>query len=194
LDKVKINLFGDSWSVKELEIDERVRSQINSIAYRLRREVSDLLLDLNLYDELRIPEIKSIEDFEGVRIRGLLNTPNSQLEIWINGKKILKIKLYDLYHQNTLFKLYETHETLIDFEGLAEGVYLFENEKGLVATYHLSSPRFSLNKLGFSLLRFIIDGNEYEILSDIFWENQLLYSKNMDVVLTSSHCRLKKDQ
>ncbi len=188
MDKVKINLFGESWSLKELEIDEPLRSKILWFSKELNRDINEFLLDLTFYEELNIPGIKSIADIPGTSIRGLQKSPRSQIEIWLNGKKILKIKSFALFYQNTLFKLYHTQETVVNFEDLGEGFFVFEREMGLVASYQFDTPKFSIDLLSFGLLKFQIEGEYYEFLTDIFFNNLLLESKHSDALVTSSNC------
>lgn len=191
MDKVKINLFGESWSLKELELTDNLKSKIDHILSQSSEELSSLLLDLSFYEELGIPEIKSIADLPGTCIKGLQNTPKSQLEIWLNGKKILKTSLQALFNQNTLFKLYHSQETTINFEELGEGIYLFEQEMGLVACYQFTTPKFNIDRLVFRLLKFRMNGLYIEILTEIFWGDNLLISKRLDLLLTSSSCYKK---
>lgn len=191
MDKVKINLFGESWSLKELEIDEPLRSKILWFSKELNRDINEFLLDLTFYEELNIPGIKSIADIPGTSIRGLQKSPRSQIEIWLNGKKILKIKSFALFYQNTLFKLYHTQETVVNFEDLGEGFFVFEREMGLVASYQFDTPKFSIDLLSFGLLKFQIEGEDYEVLTDIFFNNLLLESKHSDALVTSSNCIVK---
>ncbi len=188
MDKVKINLFGESWSLKELEIDEPVRSKILWFSKEFNRDINEFLLDLTFYEELNIPGIKSIADLAGTSIRGLQNSPRSQIEIWLNGKKILKIKSFALFYQNTLFKLYRTQETVVNFEDLGEGFFVFEREMGLIASYQFDTPKFSIDLLSFGILKFQIEGKTHEVLTDIFCDNILLVSKHSDALVTSSNC------
>lgn len=188
MDKVKINLFGESWSLKELELSNDLKAKIDPAISQSSDELTNLLLDLSFYEKLGIPEIKSIADFPGASIKGLQNTPKSQLEIWLNGKKILKISLKALFNQNTLFKLYHTQETTIDFEDLGEGIYVFEQEMGLVACYQLTTAKFNIDRLVFRLLKFRMNGSYTEILTEIFWEDKLLISTRSDLLVTSSSC------
>jgi hypothetical protein len=189
LDKVKINLFGESWSLKELELNHELTSKCLSSAKKLNRDLPDLLLDLSFYEELGIPGIKSIADLPGTCIRGIQNTPKSQLEIWLNGKKILKIRLESLFNQNTLFRLYQTQEKVIYFEDLDQGIYLFEYEMGLVASYRFNIPKFTIDQLSFGLLKFQIEDLNVEVLTEVFFNTKLLVSTHSDTIITCSNCR-----
>jgi len=191
LDKVKINLFGESWSLKKLELDYDLKEKVNSLINRSANELGKLLLDLSFYEELNIPGIKSIADLPGTSIKGLHNTSKNQVEIWLNGKKIIKIKLKDLFHQNTLFKLYQTEESIVNFEDMSEGIYVFDNEIGLTACYQYTAENFKIDQLTFSLLKFQNDDITNEILTSICWKNQLLTSIRSDTVVTNSNCIIK---
>ncbi len=186
MDKIKINLFGESWSLKELELDETLQSKLLFRANQLNRDLSDLLLDLSFYEELNLPNLKSITDLPSTCIKGLRNTPKSQLEIWLNGKKILKIRLEPIFNQNTLFQLYHTHETIVDFKDLDQGIYVFEQEMGLIASYQFNTLKFCIDQLSFGLLKFKVIGQKIELLTDIFWCDKLLNSIYSDSLITSS--------
>lgn len=184
-------MFGESWSIKELKLSSKLTSKFLLCANQLKRDLNDLLLDLSFYEELNIQEIKSIGDLPRNSIKGLKNTPRSHLEIWVNGKKIIKIRVTDLLHQNTLFKIYRTKEIEVDFEDLGEGLYQFEYGMGLVASYQFTSPKFTIDQLTFGFLKFENKGVVIEILSEIFLYNKLLKSSNDDTVITNSNCIVK---
>jgi hypothetical protein len=89
-----------------MEYDLKVK--VNSLINRSANELDKLLLDLTFYEELNVPGIRSIADLPGTSIKGLLNTSKNQVEIWLNGKKIIKIKLLGpfKYHYNYLCTKY----------------------------------------------------------------------------------------
>lgn len=191
MDKIKINLFGESWSLKELQLKNIPLSKFLFHANALKRNLNELLLELSFYEVLNIPEIKSIEDLPGIGIKGLKNTSRSQLEIWINDKKKLKIYLSALLSQNTIFELYRTEVIELNFEELSEGLYLFEYEIGLISSYYFISPRFTIDQLKFVFLRFRKQGSTIEILSKIIFNNKILESSHTDSSITYSNCNLK---
>ncbi len=191
MDKVKINLFGESWSLKKLELDYDLKVKVNSLLNRSTNELEKLLLDLSFYEELNVPGIRSIADLPGTSIKGLENTIKNQIEIWLNGKRIIKIKLTDLFDQNTLFKLYQTEKTIVDFQDMTYGIYVFDNEIGLTACYQYTTENFEIDQLTFRLLKFQNDDVTKEILTSIFWKNQLLTPLRSDTVVTNSNCIIK---
>ena len=80
--KLKINLFGETWKLKQILIKEDQELRWLKIAERLRKPIHEAIIDPFFYHYLNNKKIKSMEDIEGFQIEGLLNNVKNQIEIW----------------------------------------------------------------------------------------------------------------
>jgi hypothetical protein len=184
--KLKINLYGESWRLKKLQLDEELANKLIGAFSALKISIGQALLDLEFYDYLNHPSLKGVEDLQFDEVGGLLNGRKSLVEIWFNGKKVQKLNLDTLFRPNTLFSLYNTRIFDIKKENLEPGIYLVENEIGLIACYELAIENFEIDKLCFNLLTFQSEFKKTEVLSELFYKNELLICKGSDVLLNES--------
>jgi len=184
--KLKINLYGESWRLKKLQLDEELANKLIEAFTVLKISIGQALLDLEFYEHLNNPSLKSIEDLQFDEVGGLVNGRKSLLEIWFNGKKVQKLNLDSLFRPNTLFSLYNTRIFDIKKENLEAGIYLVENEIGLIACYELAIENFEIDKLRFNLLTFQSEFKKTEVLSELFYKDELLICKGSDVLLNES--------
>jgi hypothetical protein len=181
--KLKINLFGESWKLKRLEIDQNLAFELEARCKDLKVNIGSALMDLSFYEVLKYPKIKSIEDITFYEIGGLMNRRQCQIEIWFNGKKKLKLNLNNLFRPNTLFNLYQTSHVEIKQNELESGIYIIDNEIGLIASYELEIENFRIDEIGFNLLSFLSESQSTEVLSNIFYQNSLIKLKRSDLLL-----------
>ena len=184
--KLKINLYGESWRLKKLQLDEELANKLLGAFSALKISIGQALLDLEFYDHLNHPSLKGVEDLQFDEVGGLLNGRKSLVEIWFNGKKVQKLNLDSLFRPNTLFSLYNTRIFDIKKENLEPGIYLVENEIGLIACYELAIENFEIDKLCFNLLTFQSKLKKTEVLSELFYKDELLICKGSDVLLNES--------
>jgi hypothetical protein len=184
--KLKINLYGESWRLKKLQLDEELANKLIGAFSALKISIGQALLDLEFYDYLNHPSLKGVEDLQFDEVGGLLNGRKSLVEIWFNGKKVQKLNLDSLFRPNTLFNLYSTRILDIKKENLEPGIYLVENEIGLIACYELIIENFDIDKLRFNLLTFQSELKKVEVLSELFYKDELLICKGSDVLLNES--------
>jgi hypothetical protein len=184
--KLKINLYGESWRLKKLQLDEELANKLIEAFSALKVSIGQALLDLEFYDYLNHPSLKGVEDLQFDEVGGLLNCHKSLVEIWFNGKKVQKLNLDSLFRPNTLFNLYNTRILDIKKENLEPGIYLVENEIGLIACYELIIENFDIDKLRFNLLTFQSELKKVEVLSELFYKDELLICKRSDVLLNES--------
>jgi len=181
--KLKVSLFGESWKLKHLEIDASLQERLLNNAKASNTPLSVALLDLSFFEKLNHPALNSLHDLPSTQIGGLCNTPKNQVEVWYHGKKVQKLKLDALFHSTTLFELFQSTLTTIESTSLEEGIYLIETEIGLIASYELDIPAFTIDALTFSLLKFYKDNTCIEVLSNVLYGEQLLPMKRTDVLL-----------
>jgi hypothetical protein len=183
LDKLKINLYGESWRLKKLQLTQELANKLINAISALKISIGQALLDLEFYEHLKHPSLKGIEDLQFDEVGGLLNGRKSLVEIWFNGKKVQKLNLDTLFRPNTLFSLYNTRILDIKKENLESGIYLVENEIGLIACYELAIENFEIDKLSFNLVTFQSELKKAEVLSELFYKDELLICKRSDVLL-----------
>jgi hypothetical protein len=188
--KLKISLFGETWKIKQLDIEDNLKEKISSICNLYEFTITEALLDLSFYELLNEPSINSVSDFKSNQIGGLRNTHKGLIEIWFNGKKIKRIKPIELFHPNTLFDLYHTSIIQASNDNLEEGIYITEYEIGLLGNYEKQIDKFSIDLMSFGLLNFKNQTQELEILSEVFYDKKLLISKREDLLVTRSECRV----
>lgn len=74
---VKINLHGESWTLKKFECNEDDLVECLKVASKMKLSLREALLNPFFYYYLRIPKIPSLENLPGKKISGLLNTPKN---------------------------------------------------------------------------------------------------------------------
>jgi hypothetical protein len=186
LDKVKINLYGESLRLKKIQLNEELANKLIDAISALKISIGQALLDLEFYEYLNHPYLRGVEDLQFDEVGGLLNCHKSLVEIWFNGKKAKKLNLDTLFRPNTLFTLYNTSILDIKKENLEPGIYLLENEIGLIACYELAIENFVIDKLRFNLITFQSELKKTEVLSELFYKDELLICKRSDVLLNES--------
>lgn len=90
MQNLKINLHGESWTLKKFECSKDVLNECLQLATRMKVPLIKALLDPFFYYNLKIHSIPSVEHLPGSKISGLLNSSKNQIEILVDGKKIKK--------------------------------------------------------------------------------------------------------
>lgn len=185
--KIKINLLGDGIELRYLQLDVARYNQWTEIAERQKRNLADLLIDPFFYHKLKDEKIASFLDLESSVTSGILNTERSQVEIWFNRHKVLKVKMYDLFNESLLFPLYKLENAhKLNSNKLEKGFYIIRKEIGLVASLELEIEAEKLE-----IDNFIFDTNDFEserFLSRIKYQNQEMKFKKSDSLTTFQTC------
>lgn len=148
--KLKINLFGESKTLKRVSFDPIQKIEYENISQRMKQPLHQALTDPYFYFLLKKDNIQSFEDFEGFSNKVLLNTPKNQIEIWYQNKKIQKLKINDLIEELLLFPLYSTTVFKKPFD-LEDGIYVEQKEIGWIAHYEMLIEDFRIDELLFQL-------------------------------------------
>ncbi len=175
---LKINLHGESWSLKKFECSEEDLSACLKVADKMKRSLSQALLDPFFYYYLKIPAISSVENLPGKKWSGLLNTPKNQIEIILDGKKIKKLHIKDLNQEQLLFPLYNIHKTEI-IENFNSGIYVEQKAIGFIASYEIKVEHFAIDDLQFYLLQF----NEKQLLQKPSYQNKKVLFRKKETLL-----------
>lgn len=178
LKKLKINLYGESWTLKKFECSSDDFNLCINVAEKMRLSLEEALLSPFFYYNLKLPNIPSLEFLPGRKISGLLNTPLNQIEIWYNGIRLKKLNLTDFNQEDLLFPLYNVEKIEID-DNYDSGIYVEQKAFGLVASYETTAKSFNVENLHFRLLEL----TDKTLLQKITYDNQELRLKKKDVLI-----------
>ena len=175
---LKINLHGESWTLKKFECTEDDLVESLKVAAKMKLSLKEALLSPFFYYNLRLPQIPSLENLPGKKIIGLLNTPKNQIEISLDGKKIIKLQIKDLNQEQLLFPLYNIHKTKIT-ENFQPGIYIEQKAIGFIASYEINLDSFIIDDLQFNLLQF----NDKQLLQKPSYLNKNVFSRKKESLL-----------
>jgi hypothetical protein len=178
LKKLKINLFGESWTLKKFECSSADFNLCISVAEKMKLSLVEALLSPFFYYNLKLPHIPSLEYIPGKKISGLLNTASNQIEIWYNGIRIKELNLTDFNQEDLLFPLYNVSKIEIDNK-FEPGIYIEQKAFGLVASYEVKVDSFNIENLRFHILEL----TDKTLLQKITYDNQELKLKKKDVLI-----------
>jgi hypothetical protein len=181
--KLKINLLGEAWKLKQLVLSAELLHTFKEVAMRMKQPLTEALIDPFFYYYLKNKSIQSIDDLQGNCLEGLINSPKNQIEIWYKNKKVQKLKINDLKEELLLFPLYNTTIQKTNLK-LEKGIYIEQKEIGLIGSFEIYTDNFSIDDLEFQLLQ----TNEQTILEKLVYKNQVLVCKKKDSLLTFQNC------
>lgn len=175
---LKINLHGESWTVKKFECNEEDLNACLKVAAKMKVPLVKALLDPFFYYFLKLPSVPSVENLPGNKISGLLNSPKNQIEILLDGKKIKKLHIKDLNQEQLLFPLYNIHKTEIT-ENYSPGIYVEQKAIGFIASYEIKLDGFTIDDLEFNLVQF----NDKQLLQQPNYQNKKLLFRRKETLL-----------
>jgi hypothetical protein len=181
MQKLKINLFGEFWSLRKVILLPEQEAEYQNIANKLNLQLHHALIDPFFYHFLQDKSILSDEDISTIILNGLLDTSKNQIEIWYKNRKIQKFKIADLNNEFLLFPLFNSH--INDSKNnLESGIYIEQKEVGSLCfeLQFSQEAKFSLEMLHFELYNF----KDGLILSDFHFNNQLFEIKRVDTLIT----------
>ncbi|MBC7493568.1 MAG: hypothetical protein H7221_01075 [Flavobacterium sp.] len=168
MQKLKINVFGELWTLKKVVLNPMEKEYYLLIAARIKQPLYLAVLDPFFYYHLKLNAVDSLEQLPCEKVSGLLNTPKNQIEIWLDGKKIRKIKLDELNQEQYLFPLYKTKTRIVN-NSYDQGVFIEQKEIGFIGNYEFKIERFNLENLQFNLL---------ELKNQLLLQNVNYYNSN----------------
>ena len=175
---LKINLHGESWTLKKFECDEEDYCECLKVAAKMKLPLMKALLDPFFYYYLKRPTIQSVEHLPGIKISGLLDTPKNQIEILLDGKKITKFQIKALNEEQLLFPLYNIRKTKI-MEEYTPGIYVEQKAIGFIASYEIKLEHFTIDDLQFNLLQF----KDKQLLQKPAYQNKKVLSRKKETLL-----------
>ena len=149
--KLKINLYGESWTLKKFECSSTELSSCLDIAKQMKLSLTEALLSPFFYYNLKLQNIPSLEYLPGKKITGLLSSPSNQIEIWYDGKRIKRLNISDFNQADMLFPLYNVEKIEIE-NNYKPGIYIEQKAFGLIGSYETLINSFDLDNLKFRLL------------------------------------------
>ena len=176
--KLKINLYGDSWTLKKLECSPNDFSLCLDVAEKMKLSIEEALLSPFFYYNLKLTSISSLEYLPGKKITGLLDTPLNQIEIWLEGVRIRKLKLSDFQQDDLLFPIYNVQKIQID-NNYKQAIYVEQKASGLIGSYEVLINNFELENLNFRLLEI----GDKLLLQKITYEDKELKLKKKETLI-----------
>jgi hypothetical protein len=176
--KLKINLFGEGWSLKKIEFEPVQKEYFEQIAKRINQPLHQAIIDPFFYPKLLLSNVQSHCDLKASTLYGLRDTNKNQIEIWYDGKKISKFKIVDLIPEYTLFPTYNSVVTLGE-EDKKPGIYIEEYYTGKIASYEIEVLDFNLENLCFHLAKY----DNCILLQHISYKGSILKVKNRDTLI-----------
>lgn len=183
MSKIKINLFGEGIEVRHLQLDAARYDRWTEIAVKRNCLLGDLLLDPFFYHQLKDDKIKSVLDLEATVVSGILDKRFSQVEIWFDRHKVLKVKPHELFNPMLLFPLYKIENNQkFHSDKLESGLYILRKEIGLIASMELRNPSATLLISDFTFEKSVFNKNQF--LSNIKYQNQEFKFIKSDALIT----------
>lgn len=164
LQKLKVNVFGELWTLKRVQLTPIENEYYGNIAQATKQPLHQALIDPFFYPKLRLENTQSFFDLRGDVLSGLTENSHNQIEIWYAGKRE-KIWVTNLKN-STIFPIYDIHFETKPKE-LSSGIYIETTEFGLIGSYEIMIPEFDTKNLGFSFLNY---GN------DLLLQNKFMYN------------------
>ncbi|MEI7508440.1 MAG: hypothetical protein WCJ62_03145 [Flavobacterium sp.] len=179
LSNLSIKLLGEVFSIKKLRLNTLEQEYYHLIAARIKQPLHKALLDPFFYFHLKLNAVDSLEKLPCEEVSGLMDTPKNQIEIWLDGKKILKLKLDELNQDQYLFPLYNIKKSVRNNQNNS-GIYIEQKEIGFIGSYEFKIEQFELENLQFRLLLL----NEQLLLQSIDYHHAKGLFKKKETLIT----------
>ena len=180
--KIKINTFGEGIEIRQLHLDSDTYQHWQSIATKKNRTIPDLILDPFFYYGLKDKKINKLEDIDANLISGMLNTPKSQIEIWFDRRKVLKVSSNELFNDLLLFPLFkiEVQESFL-MDELSKGIYTVQKTIGLLRSEKLQVDSQKLNIDDFTFKMSTYENQQF--FTGVTYQNESLnYIKSETII------------
>lgn len=179
MQKLKINLFGELWTLRKVVLNPMEQEYYETIASRMKQPLHLAVLDPFFYYHLKLNSVDSLEKIPCEMVSGLMNTPKNQIEIWLDSKKILKIKLDELNPDQYLIPLYNIKISILNKYN-DQGIYIEQKEIGFIGSYEFQTANFNIEDLQFDLLEL----NNQLLLQNTSYTNCKTIFKKKDTLIT----------
>ena len=185
MNTLKIKLYGEGYLHHLLEDHDFYKK----IADRMKMDLTEALLDIMFFFYLDDPLYQNLQDCYQTTLSGLLNSPKGQIEVWLNRKKIAKIKTHEICEVITLFPLFHKKEILLEDIFEANQIYIEEKEIGMIGEFKLKIGEFSINKLIFHIAK---TKEGLQVIYKLTYADEELIFNKKDSLLQRQICYEKK--
>jgi hypothetical protein len=179
--KLKINVFGELWTLKKVSLSTIEMEYYRSIASGMNQPLHEALIDPFFYPKLKLENRQSFFDLKGEEISGATTNSANQLDIWCEGNRE-KIWIANLKN-TTLFPIYQ-----VNFEEkvntLSNGIYIETLEFGKIGSYEIVVDSFIRENLEFHFLTY---GKAILLQNKFCYNGKNLTKKKSDCSITSLH-------
>lgn len=176
---LKLNLFGELFSLKRVNLNPMEQEYFEQIASRLNLPLHQALLDPFFYFHLKLNAIPSLDKLPSEMISGLMDTPKNQIEIWLDGKKILKLKLDELNQNQYLIPIYNTKISTVN-SSQNHGIFVEQKGIGFIGSYEFKTEKFEISDLQFNL----IELNNQLLLQNVTYPNCNIVFRKKETLIT----------
>ena len=188
MQKLKINLFGELWTLKKVVLNPMKQEYFEQIASRLNLPLYQALLDPFFYFHLKLNTIPSLDKLPGEMIIGLMNTAKNQIEIWLDGKKIRRLKFDELNQDQYLIPLYNTKIAMVNNSNI-QGIYIEQKEIGFISSYEFKTEKFDIADLQFNF----IELNNQLLLQNVTYQNCKTIFKKKETLINYQNSFIIED-
>jgi len=185
---LKLNLFGELFTLKRVILNSIEQEYYELIAARMKQPLHQAVLDPFFYYHLKLNSVDSLEKLPCEKVSGLMNTNKNQIEIWLEGKKILKIKLDELNQDQYLFPLYNIKKSVHNNQNNS-GIYIEQKEIGFIGSYEFKIEKFEMADLQFDL----IEMNNQLLLQSVNYSNIKSVFKRKETLITYQNSYLTEN-
>jgi hypothetical protein len=180
LNKLKISFLGTGIEIKRILVPEEVLEQWKGII-KSNKTLVEALLDPFFFYQLKDKKYTSLEDLPAELCTGILNFPKSQIEFWINRRKVHKLNTHEIFNESVLFPLFKIVKKPYSFVE-TKGIYIVQHEIGTIGNYELTVETETMNIDDYT---FEIDNcREYNFVKSIKFRNQDLAFVKKDTMIT----------
>jgi len=188
--QIKVKLYGESFRIHSLKIEEDCLEQFQRTADLLKEPLGEAVLNISFFKKLNINKYQSIQDIISYSFGGLINNFKSKIEIWQGRKCVEKLNMDSLVNSNTLFPLYVINKTTTTFNTADRNV-LIEKEVGLIGQYEVNRNDFKIDLLKFDVSEVSYLNEVYQLLVAINYNSEEISPKKQDTLITHRYCQLK---
>lgn len=182
-DHVLINLFGSGCTIAAGYLENDVMEKLTTYMRANKVSLEEVLSDYRNLHWLEIEKVRKWQHF-GIHFfgSGLYDNTYSLVELKVNNKKKLKIAVGDIYHQRSLFPIYNKkikHISLSENSTEKQMLIITETVIGKTGTARFKVKKFDIEKLLFCFTSVVVnDSINYHILTETYYaEKKLSYSK-----------------
>ena len=176
--KLKINLYGETFILKKIVIPETSKIQWESIANKIKKPLHSALIDPFFYHDLNDSAFQSLDDIDVDIWEGLINNSKNKIEIWFKNKKVQILKMDHLIYELLLFPLYNSSYSNIELGNL-KGIFIEQKEIGLIGSYEILIDDFIIDNLQFNLLQI----EKHLVLNSILYSGENLKLIKKDTLI-----------